>query len=93
MPTFPKRANKRVDPKDRIGTQTYTDCHFIGPPDENILVCVTWANHVDFRIGETRLDRDAISLYVDLDETSVERLHIQLGDWLTHRKKERDEKD
>ncbi len=84
---------RRIDPKDRIGTQTYTDCHFNAHPDETIMVCVTWANHIDFRVGEVHDSerRPSIKLHVDLDESSVERLHTQLGDWLAHRKAERGE--
>jgi hypothetical protein len=82
---------RRIDPKDRIGTQTYSDCHFTAHPDETIMACVTWANHCDFRIGEVRPTdrRNSLNLHVDLEESSVERLHTQLGDWLAHRKDER----
>jgi len=90
MPTFPKRT-KRHDPKDRIGTQTYSDCHFTAHPDETVLAVVTWAHHIDIRIGEIRQSdrRPELNLHVDLDESSVERLHTQLGNWLAHRKEER----
>ena len=90
---MPFRRNSKVDPKDRIGAQTYPDCHFTSHPDETLLVVATWANHVDFTVGEVRPShrRTQVNLSVDLDESSVERLYTQLGNWLAHRKEEREQ--
>lgn len=90
-----KKRRSKVDPRDRVGAQTYNDCHFGNHPDETLLVCATWANHIDIGIGEVRPSnrRNNLKLGVDLDESSVKRLHEQMGAWLRHRREERDEED